>query len=166
MTTFSPEVQEILDRVRRGEEKPKRKKAPKSHGPGVMSPQQAREDVKKRAPNLPNSTSFTRVYDYDLMVQLFTDLKMPIGDIAEYVGCSRSVVTQALNEAEVDLEDRLTQLKPQEWCKRRLHLMEEHAVQKGTVRTCGPCQTMTRKIGRFRRSGKTLTADMVEFLEI
>lgn len=159
--TFSPEVQEILDRVHSG--KPKKQRAPKSGGVGVLTPAARKEELKKRAPNQPNSTSFQRVYDYKLIVALY-DMEMPVQDIAEYVGCDRSTVATALNEAGIAPQERLSKvLQPKERCKRGLHLMATDAVQKGAVRTCGPCQKMVRKIARFRREGKDLTPEMLHF---
>lgn len=159
--TFSPEVQEILDRVRTGTPKPKRQRSPKAGGVGVLSPAQ------KRAASTPNSTSFKRVYNYPLMVSLYSDLKMDILDIADYIGCSRATVAAALDEAGIDPEERKAKiLQPQEYCKRKLHLMKDCSiVLKSGARTCDPCRKTVTKIARLRRDGKPLTPELLEFLE-
>ena len=151
--TFSPEVQEILDRVKNGTPKPKRQKPPKAGGAGVLEPKVRR--------------TTNQIYNYDLIASLYTTLSMSVRDIADYVGCNRSTVTLALNAAGIDPQERAEKaLQPKEMCKRGLHSMDDHAVAKGKVRTCGPCQTMVRAIARYRRAGKPLTPEMIEFQEL
>jgi len=162
MTTFSPEVQEILDRVKRGEEPPQKQRRPKTHGVGVLSNDEAKAELRERTEVKPKATK-QRVYDYALIVSLHQTVGMSITDIAEYIGCVRSVVTNALNEAGVPIEDRMTALKPKEMCKRGLHSLDEHGVPKGKTRTCDPCQKMQRKIARLLRLGRDLTPEMLEF---
>ena len=170
-TTFSPEVQAILDRVKSGAEPPP--KAPKRKR-RVLTPEEKaeREAAKaarvRRQPLTETEKVQMRRYNYNLIVELFTTLGMNVTEIAEYVGCSRSVVTNALNWANVPMEDRQIARKPKEMCKRGLHDLEEHAVvlSSSGLRTCQPCKVRVARIARWRREGKQIPQEDLAFLEM
>lgn len=170
MTTFSPEVQAILDRVKSGEEppaeEPKRKRR-------VLTPEEKAERAAAKA-NKPKREGWTpeervalRQYDYSLIAELFTKLHMNVTDITEYLNCSRHTVTSALNDAGIPMEERQIARMKHEMCKRGLHDMAENSITlKNGSRTCGPCKRRVQRIARRRREGKEIPPEDLAFLEL
>lgn len=140
MSQFSPEVQEILDRVKSGRPKP----PPEPRQPKPKPP----KPVRKRTPKPPKPRAEKRpTHDHERIRALFEEGKR-VGEIAIAVNAHRSTVRRALVKMGlgVDASGKFNGPPRSEKCRKGLHDMSVHG---------RPVKTKDGINGRYCRACKT-----------
>lgn len=119
---FSPEVQEILDRVKSGQPKPPRAAAKAAGSKGPSRPPVPRPK-----------------HDYALMVELYEQGNR-VGEVARLTGAHRGTVCRALNKAGITPTDRTGGPVRRDLCAKGLHSMDDAYELKNGGRSCRHCK--------------------------